>query len=426
MGVRTGSGWVAPTATEPVDATVVVPGSKSLMARALVLAWLADAPTTVHRPLLARDSLLMAEALRALGARVTTDRPEAWQVHPGRAARDAQVDCGLSGTVMRFVPPLAALGTTRVTFDGDRRARARPMRGLLTGLRDLGVEVTPLQATTLPVTVHGAGSVHGGSLTVDARESSQFVSGLLMAGCRFTEGLALHVAGVVPSAPHIAMTVHALLDRGVPARATGPTSWLVPPTPPSGGEVTIEPDVSNAAPFLAAALVTGGRVRIPGWPTRTTQPAAALLRLLSGFGGQVVEQPDGLEVVGSGDLAGLGTVDLGDVGELAPTIVALAALADGPTTVTGVAHLRGHETDRLAALTAALRSLGAHAEQTPDGLRVEPAPMRGTTVASRGDHRMATFAAIIGLRVPDVVIDDVSVTSKTLPDFPAMWQAMLA
>lgn len=405
---------------------MVVPGSKSLTARALVLAWLSDEPTTVHNPLIARDCLLMAQALRALGASVATDRPEAWQVRPGRAERDTQVDCGLSGTVMRFVPPLAALATTQVTFDGDRRARARPMQGLLAGLRDLGVEVTPHQAVTLPITVHGRGSVAGGALTVDAHESSQFVSGLLMAGCRFTQGLALDAAGVVPSAPHVAMTIQALRERGVPARSTGPTSWLVPPTVPAGGEVTIEPDVSNAAPFLAAALVTGGRVRVPRWPLRTTQPAAILLHLLTRVGARILQQPDALEVSGTGDLSGLGTVDLGEVGELVPTIVALAALADSPTTVTGVAHLRGHETDRLAALSDAVRSLGAHAEQTPDGLHVQPAPLRGTTVASRGDHRMATFAAVVGLRVPGVVVDDVSVTSKTLPDFPGMWQAMLA
>ncbi len=417
--------WPAPTAAGPIEASVSLPASKSLMARALVLAALADEPTTVHNPLVARDPLLMARALGALGAAVSTPDEGPWRVVPGSTDGGSTVDCGLSGTVMRFVPPVAALGRAVVAFDGDPRARERPMRGLLDALRALGVQVRPLGAATLPFTVRGLGAVRGGSVVVDATESSQFVSGLLLAGCRFDLGLRLEATDAPPSAPHITMTLQALRARGVDAGALGTAAWQVPAAVPRGGEVTIEPDLSNAAPFLAAALVTGGRVQVPGWPSQTTQPGRRLLDLLTRFGASVEVDRDGASVVGDGQPRGLGCVDLSDVGELVPTVAALAALADGPTTITGVAHLRGHETDRLASLTAALRTLGARAEQTDDGLRIAPGRLHEGVVATDGDHRMATFAAVVGLAVPGVRVDDISVTTKTFPFFPALWQAML-
>lgn len=399
------------------------------MARALVLAGLADEPTTLHRPLVARDSLLMAEALRALGAEVEAPAHGPWVVTPAerRTNGPVSVDCGLSGTVMRFVPPMAAALTAGdVAFDGDPRARERPMVGLLDALRTLDVRLSPAGATSLPFAVHARGGVAGGPVTVDARESSQFVSGLLMAGCRYSDGLDVQTVGAPPSTPHIDMTVAALRERGIGATRVSPARWTVQAGVPSGGVVTIEPDLSNAAPFLAAALVTGGRVRVNGWPTTTTQPGPALLGLLSAFGATVEQDADGVTVTGPEALHGLGTVDLGDVGELVPTVVAVAALAQEPSTITGVGHLRGHETDRLAALGTALRALGSDAEATSDGLSLRPARLHGATVPSEGDHRMATFAAIIGLVVPGVVVDDVSVTAKTMPDFPHLWQGMLA
>jgi 3-phosphoshikimate 1-carboxyvinyltransferase len=300
------------------------------------------------------------------------------------------------------------------------------MSGLLTALSGLGVRLSPDDARALPFTVHGTGSVAGGPLRIDARESSQYVSGLLLAGCRFTEGLDLQAVGVPPSTPHIAMTLAWLRDRGVDARATGSACWHVPAQVPAGGDVRIEPDLSNAAPFLAAALVTGGRVQVRGWPQRTTQPGPALLDVLRRFGASVQVDDDGATVTGPRSLAGLGTIDLGDVGELVPTIAAVAALAEEPTTITGVAHLRGHETDRLAALTSALNSVGSRAESTPDGISIMPSTLHGATVASEGDHRMATFAAVLGLAVDGVEVDDVTVTSKTMPGFPRLWQDLLA
>jgi len=418
--------WPAPTATRPVDGVVEVPSSKSLMARALVLAWLADEPTSVHRPLVARDSLLMAGALTALGATVTTADEGPWTVRPGRPVGPAVVECGLAGTVMRFVPALAALTGVPVHLDGDPRARERPLGGLLDALRTLGVGTDPDGAVGLPVTVRGRGAVTGGPVDVDASESSQVLSALLLAGCRFGHGLSARPLGPVPSRPHVEMTVAALRERGVDAGWHPDGRWTVAPGVPLGGEVSVEPDLSNAAVFVAAALVTGGRVRIPGWPRRSLQPAATVLALVEAFGGTATLDAEGLTVTGSDRLRGLGTVDLGEVGELTPTVAALAALADRPTTITGVAHLRGHETDRLAALSAQIRRLGGRAEQTEDGLHVDPVPLHGALVASYGDHRMATFAAVVGLAVPGVVVQDVSVTSKTMPGFPALWTGLVA
>lgn len=412
------------------------------MARSLVLAALSDEPTTLHRPLVARDSLLMAAALRALGSAVDAPEHGPWQVTPsahkpagspaGSSAGSpggsgvAEVDCGLSGTVMRFVPPLAALHPRTVRFDGDRAARRRPMTGTLDALRSLGVRTSPPDAVALPFTVHGEGAVHGGPLMVDASDSSQVVSGLLLAGCRFAAGLELSATAALPSAPHVAMTVHVLRERGIDVRTDGARRWTVRPGSPSGGDVAIEPDLSNALPFLAAALATGGHVHVPEWPQESVQPVDQVTALLRGFGAHVTTGTTGLTVSGPEALLGLGTVDMSAVSELVPTVVALAALATTPTTITGVAHVRGHETDRLAALRRSLTVLGGRVAETTDGLAIEPVPLHGGVVASEGDHRMATFAAVLGLRVPGVVVDDVSVTAKTMPRFTAMWQAMLA
>jgi 3-phosphoshikimate 1-carboxyvinyltransferase len=418
--------WAAPTATRPVDAVLDVPASKSVMARALVLAALAAEPTTIHRPLVARDSLLMAGALAALGADVHMPTDGPWTLRPGRPAGRADVDCGLAGTVMRFVPPVAVLAGVPVRFDGDPRARQRPLGPLLDALRTLGARTTPAHARSLPVTIEGTAQLRGGDVTIDAATSSQFLSGLLLAGCRYPGGLHVHATAAVPSRPHVTMTVQMLAERGVAATATGDRSWQVPAGRPAGGDVAIEPDLSNAAVFLAAALVTGGRVRVPGWPRRTTQPAGRLLTLLQAMGAAVDLGDGGLTVTGGDRLHGMGTVDLSDVGELTPTLAALAALADSPSTFTGIAHLRGHETDRIRALACEIRALGGRAEETDDGLHIEPAPLHGGVVSTYDDHRMATFGALLGLAVPDVVVDDIAATGKTMPTFPRLWKSLLA
>lgn len=421
--------WPAPVASGPLDATVVVPGSKSLTNRALPLAALAEEPTVVRGALRSRDADLMVAALRALGTGVETS-PDGTTVTvtPRPLRGPAEIDCGLAGTVMRFLPALAALADGPVRLDGDPAARVRPMGPVLAGLARLGVRVSGNDGAEphhLPVTVHGTGRVVGGEVEIDASASSQFVSGLLLAAPRFEQGLTLHHVGeVLPSQPHIDMTVAVLRERGVVVDDVATGTWRVEPGPVAGGEVVVEPDLSNAGPFLAAALAAGGTVRVPHWPTVTTQPGAMLPDLLERMGATAVLHDGVLAVTGSGQVEPI-TADLGAAGELAPTIAALAALAPGTSTLTGIAHLRGHETDRLAALVTEIRRLGGDAEELPDGLRIRGGGLHGAVVETYHDHRMATFAAVVGLAVPGVEVVDVATTSKTLPDFVRMWSGML-
>lgn len=415
--------WPAPTATAPARATVDVPGSKSITNRALLLAALADEPSTVLHPLRSRDTLLMADALRALGASVADGPDGSWQVTPSPLRGPAEVDCGLAGTVMRFVPPAAALADGEVRFDGDPRARERPMDTVLGALRGLGADV---DGDTLPFTVRGTGALPGGAITIDASASSQFVSGLLLSGARYDKGVTVHHDGrPVPSLPHIEMTVTMLRAAGVGVEDAEPNVWRVAPGSVGGREWAVEPDLSNATPFLAAAAVTGGAVTVPGWPSVTTQAGDAIRAILGEMGCSVTLDTGGLTVRGADRLSGV-DIDLHDVGELTPTVAAVAVFADGPSRLRGIAHLRGHETDRLAALEAEITGLGGAAEQTDDGLVIRPVALHGGTWHAYADHRMATAGAVIGLRVPGVEVDDIATTAKTLPDFAGMWDRMVA
>jgi 3-phosphoshikimate 1-carboxyvinyltransferase len=417
--------WPAPTPGRPVDATVRLPGSKSLTNRALVLATLSDGPSTVARALRSRDTELMAAALAALGAEVDTSGPD-WTVTPRRLHGPASVDCGLAGTVMRFVPPLAALASGTIRFDGDPHARTRPMGAVLDALRTLGVAVEDDGRRALPFTVEGRGRVRGGSVVIDASASSQFVSALLLAGARYDEGVDVrHDGPPVPSLPHIDMTVAALAEHGVEVGTDGTHRWTVPPGPVRAVDVVIEPDLSNAAPFLAVAAVTGGRVTVPGWPHRTTQAGDRLREILAAMGCHITLDDTGLTVQGGGALHGV-DLDLRDVGELTPAVAALAALARTPSVLRGVAHIRGHETDRLQALATELTRLGGDVSERPDGLEIRPAGLHGGVFRTYADHRMAHAAVILGLAVPGVLVEDVATTSKTFPDFPGAWSALFA
>ncbi|GAA2348912.1 3-phosphoshikimate 1-carboxyvinyltransferase [Saccharopolyspora halophila] len=414
--------WPAPVADGPVRATVALPGSKSITNRALVLAALADGPSTLRAPLRSRDTELMAAALRSLGAQIQDGPDGSWLVAPAELRGPARVDCGLAGTVMRFVPPVAALGVGRIEFDGDAQARTRPLDTVLDALRSLGADIT---GTSLPFEVRGTGSLAGGKVTIDASASSQFVSGLLLSAPRFAEGVTVrHVGETLPSQPHIDMTVAMLRAAGVEVTDDEPETWTVAPGPIRAMDLAIEPDLSNATPFLAAAAVTGGSVTVPGWPAETTQPGAAIRDILSDMGATVTLDEAGLTVTGGGELASI-DIDLREVGELTPTVAALAALASGTSRLRGIAHLRGHETDRLAALEAELNKLGGAVRQTDDGLLIEAKPLHRGVWHSYADHRMATAGAILGLRIPDVQVDDIATTGKTIPDFTGMWANML-
>lgn len=422
---ETASHWPAPTVSRPVDATVSLPGSKSMTNRALILAALSETPSVVRAPLYSRDTKLMVGALRALGIGVHEADGD-WEVTPTPPQGPAAIDVGNAGTVMRFVPPLAAMARGEVSFDGDPRARERPVGPLLAALRTLGAEIDDGGRGALPMVIRGRGELPGGTVTLDASGSSQFVSALLLSGARFSKGVEVrHVGPPVPSQPHLNMTVQMLRDAGVEVDTDTPDVWRVAPGPIRVTEITVEPDLSNAAPFLAAALVTGGRVTVRGWPRHTTQPGDALRTLFAEMGGRVEFTDEGLTLHGTGEIRGL-TADLRDVGELTPTIAAVAALASTPSRLTGIAHLRRHETDRIAALVREINRLGGDAEELPDGLVIRPRPLHGGVFHSYDDHRMATSGAVIGLVVPGVEVENIATTGKTLPDFPRLWSEVLS
>ncbi|GHJ35865.1 3-phosphoshikimate 1-carboxyvinyltransferase 1 [Streptomyces sp. TS71-3] len=435
-----------------------MPGSKSVTNRALVLAALAAEPGWLRRPLRSRDTLLMASALRAMGVGIEEtvssasvmssvsslspqatgagggpvgreESGEAWRVIPSGLHGPAAVDVGNAGTVMRFLPPVATLVDGPVRFDGDPRSYERPLGGVIGALRALGARVDDNGRGALPMTVHGNGALLGGPVEIDASSSSQFVSALLLSAPRFNHGVQVrHTGRTLPSMPHIRMTVDMLRQAGAkvdtPESGGEPNVWRVTPGALLGTDLTIEPDLSNAQPFLAAALVTGGRVVIPDWPAHTTQPGDRLREIFTEMGGSCELTDQGLVFTGSGRIRGI-DVDLGEVGELTPGVAAVAALADSPSTLRGVAHLRLHETDRLAALTKEINELGGDVAETADGLRVNPRPLHGGTFHTYDDHRMATAGAVLGLAVPDVGIENVATTAKTLPDFPDLWTGML-
>lgn len=411
--------WTLPYADGAVGGRVTVAGSKSLMARALVIAATADGTSRISNPLRSRDSMLMAEALRALGHQVDTDGA-VWTITPGSADADVEVDCGLAGTIMRFVPPLACLRTGTARFDGDPHARSRPLAPLLDGLRQAGAQI---DGDALPITVAGSGSLRGGTVRIDASGSSQFVSGLLICAARFERGLTVEPIGHVPNRGHIRMTLNALREQGVDAVETDSGGWRVSPGPVRPLDVTIEPDASNSAPFLCAAAATGGTVTIPYWPQDTAQPIRRLLEVLAEFGAQTSFVGDEITVVG-GQRRGI-DVDLADIGDMTPAVAAMCLAADSPSRIRGVAYIRGHETDRLRALSIELSKLGARVSETDDGLLIEPDRLRAADIAAYADHRMVHAAAVAGLLVDGVTIDNVGTTAKAMPQFAGLWSQLV-
>ncbi len=415
--------WAAPTASGPVIGNVSVPGSKSATARSFVLAALSDGPSVLTGVLDARDSRLMRAALTSLGVGFEDAEPGVVRVAPPAGFVPGRIDCGLSGTVMRFVPAIAALARGRSDFFGDAEASARPVAPLLDALRQAGAVI---EGDSLPFAVHGDGALPGGEVVLDASGSSQFVSALLIAGARCERGLTIrHVGEPIPSRPYLGLTVGMLRDRGVAVDEPDADTWIVHPGPLSARDEAIEPDLMNATAFLCAALVTGGRVEL-AWPEHTLQAGDGILGALESFGAAVERAPGRVAVSrGPGGVVGA-DVDLREVSELTCVLAAVACLAEGPSVLRGVGHIRGHETDRLAALASELTGLGASVVETEDGLAITPGALHAGTFHTYADHRLAHAAAVLGLAVPGIELDDVGCATKTMPDFPGLWSGLVA
>ncbi|MSZ54495.1 MAG: 3-phosphoshikimate 1-carboxyvinyltransferase [Actinobacteria bacterium] len=448
--------WPAPTIDASnravaIDSTITIPGSKSVTNRALILAAISQTPSRLRKPLSSRDTDLMVKGLRSLGCQideVKTDEGFDYLITPNKLVGPTQIDVGNAGTVMRFLPPIAALANGLIHFDGDARSHERPLGPVISALEQLGISIEHGNKYRLPLTINGSGKIAGGEIEVDASASSQFVSALLLLGPATENGITVkHIGSTLPSQPHIDMTVQMLRQFGATVEVVGNSTWIVLPSKLTGQDLTIEPDLSNAAPFMAAAMITGGRVVIKDWPKVTTQPGDQLRKIFSDMGAQIFFVEDGLAVQGkssvSGDnnaagltgLTGLTgiDVDLHDVGELTPSIAAVAALASTPSALRNIEHLRLHETDRLSALANEINKLGGDVTQTASDLMINPKPLKLSAATPTDhylfntyeDHRMATAGAIIGLVVPGVIVENIETTKKTLPDFPGLWRQML-
>jgi 3-phosphoshikimate 1-carboxyvinyltransferase len=399
----------------------------------LILAAQADSPSKLRRPLVSRDSELMVAGLRALGVGIEEKNvvvngveEHQWVVTPAPLRGGVKVDVGNAGTVMRFLPPLAALASGDVAFDGDPRSYERPLGPVIKALEELGISIEHGGRYSLPMKLHGTGKIPGGALTIDASASSQFLSALLLVAPSFENGIvATHKGGLLPSMPHIEMTVDMLRSFGAQVSVdTSAQSWSVKPGKLHGQDLVIEPDLSNAAPFLSLAMVCGGSVTIADWPSSTTQPGDQLRSIFTQMGAKVSMDERGLTVTGTGVIHGI-DIDLHDVGELTPSIAAVAALADSPSHLRGIAHLRLHETDRLAALTREINALGGDVVEEESALHITPAPLHGGVFHTYDDHRLATAGAVLGLVVPGIEVENIATTRKTLPDFPGLWSSLL-
>ena len=422
--------WTAPQANAPLAATLSLPGSKSVTNRALVLAALADSPSTLYKPLYSRDSELMIAALRALGLGVD-QQPESISITPRPMKGPATIDVGNAGTVMRFLPPLAALAQGDIAFDGDPRSHERPLKPVIVALEELGIAIDHGGRYALPLTIHGTGKLPGGNITIDASQSSQFLSSLLLVAPRMSDGLTIkHIGNTLPSMPHIDMTIAMLKERGVKVTKLDGSTWQVQPGSILGVRSLIEPDLSNAAPFLGAAMISGGSVTIRDWPKSTTQPGDRLREIFTAMGAEISKKKGGnsqgeeLTLTSTGVIHGI-DIDLHDVGELTPSIATVALFADSPSHLRGIGHLRLHETDRLEALATEFNNLGGNVTAHADSLEIVPARLHGGTFRTYEDHRLATAAAMIGLKVDGIRVENIKTTAKTFPDFPKLWSNML-
>ena len=416
--------WRAPfRGDSPLDATLTIPGSKSVTNRALILAALSGSPSTLRRPLHSRDSALMIAGLKALGVGIESASNGDLTITPGPLFGPATIDVGNAGTVMRFLPPVAAMAKGLIYFDGDARSHERPLAPIIKAMESLGVSIEHGSRYALPMTINANGQLRGGTVEVDASLSSQFISALLLVAPATHDGITVkNIGSSLPSLPHIEMTIAMLREKGVEV-LVGDNEWVVKPTPMYGSDVVIEPDLSNAAPFMGAAMLSGGTVVIRDWPRETTQPGDALREIFTQMGAQIEFKGDDLAITGD-QIHGI-DIDLHDVGELTPSIAAICAFADSASYLRGIAHLRTHETDRLSALATEINRLGGEVIEEQSALRIIPRPMHAGIFHTYEDHRLATAGAMIGLRVVGIEVENIETTRKTLPDFPGAWNELL-
>ena len=417
--------WSAPfRASKPISGAINIPGSKSVTNRALVLSALASSPSTLRKGLRSRDTDLMIKALSSLGVKIEIEE-DLWKITPAPLMGPAGIDVGNAGTVMRFLPTLASLAKGLISFDGDLRSHQRPLGPVIKALESLGVSIEHQGRYSLPLVINGAGYITGGEVEIDASASSQFLSSLLLVAPLMKQGLRIkNIGNSLPSKPHIEMTIAMLAQYGAVVDTSIDNQWSVKPTTLSGVDLVIEPDLSNAAVFMAAPILCGGEVIIKDWPRKTTQPGDQLRQIFSEMGGEIDFVDQGLRVRSSGQIRGI-DIDLGDVGELTPVIAALASLADSPSYLRGIGHLRLHETDRLSALKNELTALGAEVLEEESALRINPKPMNAGVFHTYDDHRLATAGALIGLAVQGVEVENIETTRKTITDFPALWSQLL-
>ena len=423
--------WRAPyRGAQPISATIEIPGSKSATNRALILAALSSSPSTLRKPLHSRDSSLMVAGLRALGTEISEGQNGDLTINPKKLSGPAKVDVGNAGTVMRFLPPVAALATGAISFDGDPRSHERPLGPIIAALENLGVQIEHGGRYSLPLQIKATGELIGGEIDIDASTSSQFISALLLVAPSTKKGITIrHVGKHLPSQPHIDMTIQMLKQFGaqvvVSKSSEGFPQWQVLPCELKGVDLIIEPDLSNAAPFMAAAMICGGEVTIKNWPKETAQPGDQLREIFTKMGAQISYQGSDLKVSGTGEINGI-DIDLHDVGELTPSIAAVAALAKTPSSLRNIAHLRLHETDRLAALATEINALGGDVAEEESALHISPAPLHAGIFHTYEDHRLATAGAMLGLVVQGIDVENIETTKKTLPDFAGQWSRLVS
>ena len=422
--------WPAPyRGARAISAIVEIPGSKSVTNRALILAAISSSPSLLRKPLHSRDSALMIAGLKALGTQIKELANGDLEITPKPFIGKAKIDVGNAGTVMRFLPPVAALANGEIKFDGDPRSHERPLGPVIAALENLGVVIEHENRYSLPMVIKASGKLRGGEVDIDASTSSQFISALLLVAPATQLGITVrHIGTQLPSQPHIDMTVSMLQQFGakvsVSKSAQGFPQWRVEPGSLNGLDLVIEPDLSNAAPFMSAAMICGGEVTIKNWPKVTTQPGDALRKIFENMGAKIEFVGTDLKISGNGEIKGI-DIDLHDVGELTPSIAAVAALASTPSSLRNIGHLRLHETDRLAALATEINSLGGDVDEEESALHISPAPLHSGTFHTYEDHRLATAGAMLGLVVNGIKVENIETTNKTLPDFPGQWAQLL-